>query len=139
MNLERKKVFWFWGGMDLFYLLQFIGWNIYHQRVPLYDDILSFVPLLQTWGSAAAWLFTLHFILTISIPVSMILFWRHSRYALWLAYAQTPLRLIFMLPSLSLVFWMLREMEFKGSAFYIGFLLVSEAAKVVTLWRCRRA
>ena len=139
MKLEQKNVFWFWGGMDLFYLLQFIGWNIYHQRVPLYDDILSFLPLLQTWGSAAAWLFTLHFILTISIPASMILFWRHSRYALWLAYAQTPLRLIFMLPSLSLVFWMLREMEFKGSAFYIGFLLVSEAAKVVTLWRCRRA
>ncbi len=52
MNRERKNVFWFWGGMDLFYLLQFIGWNIYRRRVPIYDDILSFLPLLQTWGSA---------------------------------------------------------------------------------------
>ena len=138
MKLEQKNVFWFWGGMDLFYLLQFIGWNIYHQRVPLYDDILSFLPLLQTWGSAAAWLFTLHFILTISIPASMVLFWRQSRYAPWLAYAQTPLRLAFMLPSLSLVVWLAQAMAFKSAAFFIALLLVSEAAKVVTLWRCRK-
>ncbi|VUS31454.1 MULTISPECIES: arginine:ornithine antiporter [Klebsiella] len=114
MKLEQKNVYWFWGGMDLFYLLQFIGWNIYHQRVPLYDDILSFLPLLQTWGSAAAWLFSLHFILTVSIPASMILFWRQSRYAPWLAYAQTPLRLAFMLPSLSLVVWLAQAMAFKA-------------------------
>lgn len=139
MKVERKNVFWFWGGMDLFYLIQFLCWNIYHQRLPFYDDLLSYLQLLQTYGSAAAWLFPLNFMLILSIPLSMILFWRQSRYALWLACAQTPLRLAFMLPSLSLVFWMLREMEFKGSAFYIGFLLLSEVAKVATLWRCRRA
>ncbi|MBZ7670457.1 arginine:ornithine antiporter [Klebsiella grimontii] len=139
MKLEQKNVFWFWGGMDLFYLLQFIVWNVYHQRVPFYSDILAYLQLVQSYGYAAAWLYPLNVILIISIPVSMILFWRQSRNALWLAYAQTPLRLAFMLPSLSLVVWILREMEFKGSVFYIGFLLVSEAAKVVTLWRCRRA
>lgn len=105
---------------------------------PLYDDILSFLPLLQTWGSAAAWLFTLHFILTISIPASMVLFWRQSRYAPWLAYAQTPLRLAFMLPSLSLVVWLAQAVALKSAAFFIALLLVSEAAKVVTLWRCRK-
>ncbi|STR67199.1 arginine/ornithine antiporter [Klebsiella michiganensis] len=96
------------------------------------------LPLLQTWGSAAAWLFTLHFILTISIPASMILFWHQSRYAPWLAYAQTPLRLAFMLPSLSLVVWLAQAVALKSAAFFIALLLVSEAAKVVTLWRCRK-
>ncbi|VUS39645.1 arginine:ornithine antiporter [Klebsiella spallanzanii] len=138
MKLQRKKVFGFWAGMDLFYLLQFLCWNIYHQRVPFYSDILAYIQLVQNYGSVAAWLYPLNVILIISIPASMILFWRQSRYALWLAYAQTPLRLVFMLPSLSLVLWMLREMEFRGAIFYSGFLLVSEAAKIVTLWRCRQ-
>ena len=138
MKLKRKKVFWFWAGMDLFYLIEFVGWNLYHRRVPFYDDILAYLQLLHTYGSAAAWLFPLNFLLITSIPVSMVLFLRQSRYALWLTWAQTPLRLVFMLPSLSLVLWMLREMGSKGVAFFIGLLLLSEAAKVVTLWRCRK-
>ena len=67
----------------------------------------------------------------------MVLFWRQSRYAPWLAYAQTPLRLAFMLPSLSLVVWLAQAVALKSAAFFIA-LLVSEAAKVVTLWRCRK-
>lgn len=47
MKLERKNVFWFWGGMDLFYLLQFIVWNVYHQRVPFYSDILAIYSLCK--------------------------------------------------------------------------------------------
>lgn len=138
MKMDRKRMFWFWSGMDLFYLLQFIGWNIYHQRIPLYDDMLSYLQLLHTYGSAAAWLFPLHFLLIISIPVSMVLLWKQSRYGVWLVYAQTPLRLVFMQPSLSLVLWMVQAMAFKGAALYIGLLLVSELAKVVTLWRYRK-
>ncbi|GEM_PF-5671940 len=45
MKLKRKHVFRFWGGMDLFYLIQFLGWNLYHQRLPFYDDILSYLQL----------------------------------------------------------------------------------------------
>ena len=89
MKLKRKHVFRFWGGMDLFYLIQFLGWNLYHQRLPFYDDILSYLQLVPTLGPAAAWLFPLNVLLIVTIPVSMVLLWRQSRYALRLACAQT--------------------------------------------------
>lgn len=138
MKLKRKHVFLFWGGMDLFYLIQFLGWNLYHQRLPFYDDILSYLQLVPTLGLAAAWLFPLNVLLIVTIPVSMVLLWRQSRYALRLACAQTPLRLAFMLPSLSMVLWGAQVLGVKGAAFFIALLLVSEAAKLMTLWRWRK-
>ena len=65
MKLKRKHVFRFWGGMDLFYLIQFLGWNLYHQRLPFYDDILSYLQLVPTLGPAAAWLFPLNVLLIV--------------------------------------------------------------------------
>jgi hypothetical protein len=38
----------------------------------------------------------------------MTLFFRQSRYALWLAWGQVPLRLVFMQPSLSLGLWLIQ-------------------------------
>ena len=72
---------------------------------PFYDDLLAYLQLLHT-GSAAVWLYPLNVLLIISIPLSMI-FFRQSRYALWLA-GQAPLRLLFMQPSLSLGLWLIQ-------------------------------
>jgi hypothetical protein len=41
---------------------------------PFYDDLLAYLQLLHTWGSAAVWLYPLNVLLIISIPLSMILF-----------------------------------------------------------------
>ena len=55
---------------------------------PFYDDLLAYLQLLHTWGSAAVWLYPLNVLLIISIPLSMIFFFRQSRYALWLAWGR---------------------------------------------------
>lgn len=55
---------------------------------PFYDDLLAYLQLLHTWGSAAVWLYPLNVLLIISIPLSMILFFRQSRYGLWLAWGR---------------------------------------------------
>ena len=93
MKIQRKSLFLFWAWMDLFFVLQFLWWNIAHRRLPFYDDLLAYLQLLHTWGSAAVWLYPLNVLLIISIPLSMILFFRQSRYGLWLAWGQAPLRL----------------------------------------------
>ena len=90
--------------MDLFFVLQFLWWNIAHRRLP-FTTICWLISSCCT-GSAAVWLYPLNVLLIISIPLSMI-FFRQSRYALWLA-GQAPLRLLFMQPSLSLGLWLIQ-------------------------------
>lgn len=75
---------------------------------PFYDDLLAYLQLLHDWGAAAVWLYPLNVLLIISIPLSMILFFRQSRYGLWLASGQAPLRLVFMQPSLSVGLWLIQ-------------------------------
>ena len=108
MKIQQKSLFLFWAWMDLFFVLQFLWWNIAHRRLPFYDDLLAYLQLLHTYGSGAVWLYPLNVLLIISIPLSMILFFRQSRYALWLAWGQAPLRLVFMQPSLSLGLWLIQ-------------------------------
>lgn len=74
MKIQRKSLFLFWAWMDLFFVLQFLWWNIAHRRLPFYDDLLAYLQLLHTWGSAAVWLYPLNVLLIISIPLSMIFF-----------------------------------------------------------------
>lgn len=74
MKIQRKSLFLFWAWMDLFFVLQFLWWNIAHRRLPFYDDLLAYLQLLHTYGSGAVWLYPLNVLLIISIPLSMILF-----------------------------------------------------------------
>lgn len=34
MKIQRKSLFLFWAWMDLFFVLQFLWWNIAHRRLP---------------------------------------------------------------------------------------------------------
>ena len=88
-------------------------------------------------GSAAVWLYPLNVLLIISIPLSMILFFRQSRYGLWLALGAAPLRLVFMQPSLSLGLWLIQAAGVRHLAILAGFLLLSEGLKITSLWYCR--
>lgn len=87
---------------------------------PFYDDLLAYLQLLHTWGSAAVWLYPLNVLLIISIPLSMI-FFRQSRYALWLAWGQAPLRLLFMQPSLLLGLWLIQAAGVRHVAIWQAF------------------
>lgn len=48
MKIQRKSLFLFWAWMDLFFVLQFLWWNIAHRRLPFYDDLLAYLQLLHT-------------------------------------------------------------------------------------------
>ncbi len=65
------------------------------------------------------------------------LFFRQSRYALWLASGQAPLRLLFMQPSLLLGLWLIQAAGVRHVAIPAGFLLLSEGLKIASLWYCR--
>jgi hypothetical protein len=73
MKIQRKSLFLFWAWMDLFFVLQFLWWNIAHRRLLLRRPA-GLSPAAAHLGSAAVWLYPLNVLLIISIPLSMILF-----------------------------------------------------------------
>ncbi len=74
MKIQRKSLFLFWAWMDLFFVLQFLWWNIAHRRLPFLRRSAGLSPAAAHWGSAAVWLYPLNVLLIISIPLSMIFF-----------------------------------------------------------------
>lgn len=136
MKIQRKSLFLFWAWMDLFFVLQFLWWNIAHRRLPFYDDLLAYLQLLHTWGSAAVWLYPLNVLLIISIPLSMIFFPPEPLCAV-AGLGQAPLRLLFMQPSLSLGLWLIQAAGIRHVTILAGFLLLSEGLKIASLWYCR--
>lgn len=135
MKIQRKSLFLFWAWMDLFFVLQFLWWNIAHRRLP-FTTICWLISSCCTLGSAAVWLYPLNVLLIISIPLSMI-FFRQSRYALWLApgagAAQAAVYAAFAIAG------PVADSGCRGPACsdLAGFLLLSEGLKIASLWYCR--
>ncbi len=135
MKIQRKSLFLFWAWMDLFFVLQFLWWNIAHRRLP-FTTIYSLISSCCTRGSAAVWLYPLNVLLIISIPLSMIFFPPEPLCAV-AGSGQAPLRLLFMQPSLSLGLWLIQAAGVRHVAIPAGFLLLSEGLKIASLWYCR--
>ncbi len=132
MKIQRKSLFLFWAWMDLFFVLQFLWWNIAHRRLP-FTTICWLISSCCT--PAAVWLYPLNVLLIISIPLSMIFFPPEPLCAV--AGSQAPLRLLFMQPSLSLGLWLIQAAGIRHVAIPAGFLLLSEGLKIASLWYCR--
>ncbi|MDI3392327.1 hypothetical protein QLG10_07730 [Pseudomonas sp. V98_8] len=135
--MTGNKVYLFWGGMDLIYIGRFCYLNVSQGKVPLYSDVQSFVRLSSEQDSISFLIFSMSLVLNVSIIVSMFLFLRRSRFASCLAYAQAPLRLVFGVPSLSILVWASTTAGVTSSALLMGLLLFSEVLKVVSIgfWR----
>ncbi|ATA25196.1 hypothetical protein BIY26_17180 [Brenneria goodwinii] len=156
-RINATSVFYFWGMMDLFYVARYLWLSFSHNRIPIYDEILTFWQLRPFHGDYVDILFALSLGLLLSIPVSAVLFlWtaihgatfqpspapfnispenflRQRRFAVTLAYLQTPIRLLTAAPSLSFIPWLVGVIGFHHALLNLGLLLFSEIAKVLTL------
>ncbi len=132
VTLEYKKVCLFWGVMDLFYVARFIWLNVEQGRIPLIDDIIGFSQLYSEQGMVSLVMFSLSLLLNISILFSAFLLlagWRHVHK---LIYAQIPLRLLFIVPSLSFMPWLVKEVHFTGVFTFVMVVIISELLKFGT-------
>ncbi len=102
---------------------------------PFYDDLLAYLQLLHT-GLRGGLAVPAECSADYQHPAIDDLFFRQSRYALWLARG-APLRLLFMQPSLSLGLWLIQAAGVRHVAIPAGFLLLSEGLKIASLWYCR--
>lgn len=136
MKIQRKSLFLFWAWMDLFFVLQFLWWNIAHRRLP-FTTICWLISSCCTLGLRGGLAVPAECSADYQHPAIDDLFFRQSRYALWLARGQAPLRLLFMQPSLSLGLWLIQAAGIRHVAIPAGFLLLSEGLKIASLWYCR--
>ncbi len=135
MKLSFRQVCMFWGVMDVLYLAAYVWQSIAEGRIPLIDDIFSFNQLYTEQGGGY-WLiliFTLSMITTLSIAFSAVLLLTTWDKVGYLVAAQTPLRLLLVVPSLSFLPWVLKGINPGGIGLSLFILLTSEALKIWSL------
>lgn len=140
MKLNFRQVCMFWGSMDVLYLANYLWQSIAGGRIPLIDDIFSFNQLYTEQGGGY-WLiliFTLSMITTLSIFFSAVLLLTTGDRVIYLVAAQTPLRLLLVMPSLSFLPWILNGINPGGIGLALVLLLTSEALKVWSLILSRK-
>lgn len=136
-RLKQNHVFYFWVVFDLFYIARFIWLNISQGRIPLIDDIFSFSSIYPQQGAYSLMLFSFSLLLNISIVFSAVMFLKKWKYVSWIFYFQTPFRLFFMIPSVSILPWIFKVMSLKVGEVFFAAVLISEIIKVGTFYLTR--
>jgi len=136
-RLKQNHILYFWAAFDLFYIARFIWLNISQGRIPLIDDILSFGNIYPQQGGYSVVLFSSSLLLNISIVFSAVMLLKKWKYVNWMVYFQTPFRLFFMIPSVSILPWVLKTMSIKDGAIFIAAVFLSEIIKVGTFYLTR--
>ncbi|QZQ49844.1 hypothetical protein K6L24_19225 [Erwinia persicina] len=137
LRLKQNHVFYFWAVFDLIYIARFIWLNISQGRIPLIDDVLSFSSIYPQQGAYSLVFFLFSLLLNISIVFSAVMFLKKWKYVSWIVYFQTPFRLFFMLPSVSILPWMFKTMSVKIGAISLAAVFLSEIIKVGTFYLSR--
>ncbi|ATA21314.1 hypothetical protein EDC48_108138 [Gibbsiella quercinecans] len=135
--LKHNYIFYFWAVFDLFYIVRFIWLNISQGRIPLIDDILSFSDIYPQQGAYSLVLFSFSLLLNVSIVFSAVMLLKKWKYVSWIVYFQTPFRLFFMIPSISILPWMFKTMSIKVGAIFLAAVFLSEIIKVGTFYLTR--
>lgn len=136
-RLKQNYILYFWAAFDLFYIARFIWLNISQGRIPLIDDLLSFSNIYPQQGAYSLVLFSFSLLFNISIIFSAAMLLKKWKYVSWIVYFQTPFRLFFMIPSISILPWIFKTMSIKVGAIFIAAVFLSEIIKVGTFYLTR--
>lgn len=133
--MNRKKVWWLWGGLDAIYIAWYFLGSFLNGRIPFFSDIASAMDILVDHGLVQVYMFVFNLILQVSIIISCALFLSQKTQVKWLVYLQAPLRLIFIVPSVSILLVGARAFPNYNIVFMAVLVVASEVIKV---WSVRR-
>ncbi|WP_189395694.1 hypothetical protein [Pseudomonas laurentiana] len=135
-NSDCKSVVWFvWGGLDALYLVWYVLGSLRHKKIPYLTDLENTLALLGELGSAQVAMVALSWVLQLSIFVSCFLFLTRRDAARWVAYSQLPLRLFFIVPSVSVLLVGVQFFPGYSPLLMIVLVVVSE---VIKFWSLRK-
>ena len=133
--MTRKQVYWFWGAMDAFFLARYAVTSVMGGRVPYLSDGETALWLLREHSVLQLYLFGFAMLLQVSIVISCLLFFFGRETVKWVVYVQTPLRLAFIVPSVSLLLVGAQFVLNYNPVLLVALVITSEALKV---WSVRR-
>ncbi|ATR84552.1 hypothetical protein CS390_19465 [Pseudomonas sp. HLS-6] len=133
---DYKSVVWFvWGGLDALYLAWYVMGSLRHEKIPYLTDLESTVALLGELGPAQVVMVVLSWVLQLSICVSCFLFLARRDAARWVGYSQLPLRLFFIVPSVSVLLVGVQFFPDYSPLLMVVLVIVSE---VIKFWSLRK-
>lgn len=130
----RQVVWWIWGGMDALYITWFIIDGFRKGKVPYLTDAISALELLRDQDVVQMVMVSANFVLQLSIFISCILFCSQRQGAKLVGYLQLPLRLVFLVPSVSVLLTGVQFFPGYNLALMMILIAVSEMVKGWSLW-----
>jgi len=94
---------YWWGGMGAFFIVLYVQGSLRRGQILYYTDAQNMIGLLQDHGIFAKWLAGMSFTLHLSIIVSCLLLLAGRKSGVYLGLLQIPFRLMFMVPSISIL------------------------------------
>lgn len=135
MKLTRTHVFWFWGAMDALYLIRYAVASAMEGRIPYLSDIESALWVLRDHSREQLYMFGIAMLLQVSILISCVLLFLGREQVRWVTYLQTPLRLAFIVPSVSLLLVGAQLVPNYNLVLMAVLVVISEVVKVWSVWR----
>lgn len=139
MNTTRsdcKTTVWFlWGWFDVLCIALYVTKNLRHDKIPY---LAAWEMTLTYWGMldpVQGLKVVLSWVLQVSLFVSCFLFFAQREAARWVGYAQIPLRIFFITPSVSIL--VLGAQFFPGYSTVLMTVLVM-VSELMKFWSLRK-
>lgn len=133
---SKKFIYITWGVLDVIYISWYCIESFRLGKLPYLTDFSSTIDTVLSHGGTLAYLLSsLSWILQVSIIVSAILLILRHPIARILCILQIPLRLLILVPSISVLSIYVTLVDEHSTLIFILLLLLSEGIKFITLWK----
>ncbi|MGE8168772.1 hypothetical protein ACQKO7_11295 [Pseudomonas putida] len=132
MSFVRKRqcLLRVWGALDIIYVLILVAGSVSRGMVPFLSDFNAALENVRRWGGDFEFFVWVGGALQISVLATGILLCCGKKLGIYLALAQIPFRLFFLIPSVSVILLL----PTINPWLWAGLLIASELAKAYSLW-----
>jgi hypothetical protein len=137
-----NKITLMWGIFDLLAIVWYMGWNIYHGKLPIANDVQLIIENTTSFGLPSLMYVAFFGVLIyFSLLASGFYLIKLKKAGAIISYIQTPFRLLVVIPpSIFFILWPLKYL-FEKPPIIIGIILIilSELCKLFTVIKWHRS
>lgn len=131
---SQRKLQLFWAGMDAMFILIYVQGSLRRGNVPYLTDVRNMMGLAKNHSEFAEVVATISLVSHTSIIITCVLFFLGWRIVYYLAFAQIPFRLLFLMPSFSTILLWPRVIPDLLPSVLLILIVGSEIVKGWSLW-----
>ncbi|EKT4467374.1 hypothetical protein QEL93_002784 [Pseudomonas putida] len=133
--MNGKRIIWYcWGVFDALLVAQHVITTIANGGIPFISGLLQISAVMESQGGWFALYFLARWALLLSILVSCGLFLAQRDSVKWLVWLQSPARVLFFMPSVSLISLYPGYTPSGSPALFLAVVVACEVLKLWSLW-----